>query len=315
MRISKTLVAFCAIALCAVLIGNAATDTEAQAKAREALRKKLAAEGQTTPESPAAAPVAPVPPARRVAPAPGQEDKLREALRQKIQELNQQESGGVTPAATAVPPAPVSPPLPVVPPATVVVTPSSAATAPSPADPSGNEEQLRQATRQKIQELNQTGDVGAATSGSKASDEQVELMRQRLRETIAAEHAREQAARLAVPVQPIATDAAGQSRLAAEADARREAERAATRTIVEEQRRAEAAANAEAERQAAARKKSPTEASPQSGAAGFAPIVAPPSSLPSSKEARLTELTRRYKADEMTPEEYHKERAKLIAEP
>jgi hypothetical protein len=44
-------------------------------------------------------------------------------------------------------------------------------------------------------------------------------------------------------------------------------------------------------------------------------MVAPPTSLSSSKEAQLADLTRRYKADQVTPEEYHKERAKLIAEP
>jgi hypothetical protein len=36
---------------------------------------------------------------------------------------------------------------------------------------------------------------------------------------------------------------------------------------------------------------------------------------PGSKEARLDELLRKYKADEITPHEYHFERAKIIAEP
>lgn len=34
-----------------------------------------------------------------------------------------------------------------------------------------------------------------------------------------------------------------------------------------------------------------------------------------SKEARLDELLRKYRADEITPREYHMERAKIIAEP
>jgi len=277
MRISKTLVAFCAIALCAALVGNAAPDNEAQAKAREALRKKLAEEGQTVPETPAIAPAAPSAPASPISSEPGQEDKLREALRQKIQELNQQEPAGVTTAPAAVTPAPAVTPSPVAAPAPIVVTlPPAAPVAPSPAFgpvvPSGDVEHLRQAMRRKIQELNEpsvaetTQTPAAAAQTSKTSDEQAELMRQRVRETIAEEQAREQAARSAAAAQPTVTEP-------------------------------------------------PTEASPQPGATGFKPIVAPPSALSGSKEARLAELTRRYKADQITPEEYHTERAKLIAEP
>lgn len=36
---------------------------------------------------------------------------------------------------------------------------------------------------------------------------------------------------------------------------------------------------------------------------------------PTSKAGRLAELLRRYKADEITPQEYHMERAKVVAEP
>ncbi|MEK7781347.1 MAG: hypothetical protein AAB370_07585 [Verrucomicrobiota bacterium] len=50
-----------------------------------------------------------------------------------------------------------------------------------------------------------------------------------------------------------------------------------------------------------------------------APITAnietAPSPLSGSKQERLAELLRRYKADEVTPQEYHTQRAKIIAEP
>ena len=36
---------------------------------------------------------------------------------------------------------------------------------------------------------------------------------------------------------------------------------------------------------------------------------------PSTKEQKLADLLRRYQADEITPYEYHMERAKIIAEP
>jgi hypothetical protein len=42
--------------------------------------------------------------------------------------------------------------------------------------------------------------------------------------------------------------------------------------------------------------------------------AAPPSGLPASKEQRLNELLERYKADKITPSEYHQERAKILAE-
>ena len=41
----------------------------------------------------------------------------------------------------------------------------------------------------------------------------------------------------------------------------------------------------------------------------------PPSALPATKEARLAQLLQQYKADQITPEQYHIERAKIIAEP
>jgi hypothetical protein len=50
-----------------------------------------------------------------------------------------------------------------------------------------------------------------------------------------------------------------------------------------------------------------------------APAVAPVTSVASSaamdKHQRLAELLRRYQADEITPLQYHTERAKIVAEP
>lgn len=54
---------------------------------------------------------------------------------------------------------------------------------------------------------------------------------------------------------------------------------------------------------------------PAPAAIVFDPIPAPPSTLPASKEARLAELLKQYQADTLTPEQYHKERAKILAEP
>jgi hypothetical protein len=47
----------------------------------------------------------------------------------------------------------------------------------------------------------------------------------------------------------------------------------------------------------------------------FPPLKAPPSSLAGDKEQRLQDLLRKYRADQITPEEYHQQRAKILAEP
>ena len=52
-----------------------------------------------------------------------------------------------------------------------------------------------------------------------------------------------------------------------------------------------------------------------SAAETLTPIQAPPSSIPADKQQRLAELLGKYKAEEITPEEYHQQRAKILSEP
>jgi hypothetical protein len=47
----------------------------------------------------------------------------------------------------------------------------------------------------------------------------------------------------------------------------------------------------------------------------FATSVGPPPPFSGPKAGRLAELLRRYQADQITPEEYHKQRAAILAEP
>ncbi|HEX4644931.1 MAG TPA: hypothetical protein VH598_04920 [Verrucomicrobiae bacterium] len=44
-------------------------------------------------------------------------------------------------------------------------------------------------------------------------------------------------------------------------------------------------------------------------------LVAPPTNLSGSKEQRLGQLLQQYKADQITPAQYHEQRAKILAEP
>jgi len=46
----------------------------------------------------------------------------------------------------------------------------------------------------------------------------------------------------------------------------------------------------------------------------FPPIAGPPPTVSGDKQQRLAELLRKYRADEITPEEYHQQRAKIMSE-
>ncbi len=47
----------------------------------------------------------------------------------------------------------------------------------------------------------------------------------------------------------------------------------------------------------------------------FPPLAAPPVTLSADKQARLADLLRQYKADIISPEQYHAQRAKILSEP
>jgi hypothetical protein len=108
----------------------------------------------------------------------------------------------------------------------------------------------------------------------------------------------------------------------AEAEANRKAEKA-EQDIIKKHAEAEAKANKEAEEKAnagTAQKPPSTEqaqAKPKSvrKSPALQPIESPPLPISADKEQRLTELLRKYKADELSPEQYHQERAKILAEP
>jgi hypothetical protein len=47
----------------------------------------------------------------------------------------------------------------------------------------------------------------------------------------------------------------------------------------------------------------------------FPPLQPPPPAISAAKRQRLDDLLARYKADQITPEQYHEQRAKILAEP
>jgi len=97
-----------------------------------------------------------------------------------------------------------------------------------------------------------------------------------------------------------------------------------------EKKKAEKAAKAEAEKKAKAEKQQQAAAKPAGkstaatgtnqppkikGTLTLKPIEGPPLPLSADKQQRLAELLQKYKADQITPEQYHTERAKILAEP
>jgi hypothetical protein len=51
------------------------------------------------------------------------------------------------------------------------------------------------------------------------------------------------------------------------------------------------------------------------GAPAFPALQGPTPAVTADKQTRLAELLRKYRADQITPEEYHVQRAKILAEP
>jgi len=49
--------------------------------------------------------------------------------------------------------------------------------------------------------------------------------------------------------------------------------------------------------------------------ATYKPLEGPASPVNASQRQRLDELLSRYQADQVTPEQYHQERAKILAQP
>jgi hypothetical protein len=58
-----------------------------------------------------------------------------------------------------------------------------------------------------------------------------------------------------------------------------------------------------------------TYADPNAGIHDFQPLEGPPLPISSAKQQHLYELLQRYKADQVSPEQYQAERAKILAGP
>jgi translation initiation factor IF-2 len=279
MQIPKSLLLACtaAAAVCSTSL-CAGADSEAQSKAREALRQKLS-ELDTVPQQNSEA-----------------VNKAREALRQKMVELDAEASKSVQPSKPA---APVAPPPPVQPVMAMPKAMDSEAIA-----------KAREALRQKMTELDAQAAPGRPDSAEVAKAR--EALRQKMVELEQQQ-----------PVSP--TTAELQKRAAEEARARK-----AQKAAEEQDAKAKAAAAApapvakpppapvQAQAPAKVEEKAP-EAEPsvkKKPARGeFSRLPGPDLPLSAEKQQKLAELLKKYRADEITPEQYHSQRAKILAEP
>jgi uncharacterized protein YgiM (DUF1202 family) len=237
-----------------VLTAPPPVDSETIAKAREAMRQKMA-EMETQSAPAAAIPAQPVPAVQPMpaavapAPAPAPAAAAPPVIAQPA------------PAPTPVPAPTVQAPPVVVQPApapapAVQTAPQATLAAPTPVD-SETIAKAREALRQKMKELEAQPPAEATTvtpAGTKTTPE----------------------------TKPIATQSQSSP---AQSEAKPMAE------------------------------KPPKKAGKVTGASAFPPLAAPPPSVSADKDQRLQKLLRKYRADQITPEEYHQQRAKILAEP
>jgi len=200
--------------------------------------------------------------------------KAREALRQKMQ-LEGQPQPAAPPAPAAPPQPTVAPPQAVVP-ATPPPTAPVAAPVPRSAD-SDAQAKAREALRQKYNEGQVQQPGASATVAAPATP----------------------AAPTASPFAPhVATWSAGAGDNAAQAKAR-EALWLKMRELDSQQPVAPPIG---------------TPVAPAVPTVAFKPIEPPPAAISGTKSGKLAELLRQYRADQITPEEYHKQRAAILAE-
>jgi hypothetical protein len=156
----------------------------------------------------------------------------------------------------------------------------------------------------------------AAAPITYSTQEETTRQREALRQKIAELSAQEKVVQAAPPRKvapvekpPVAKPPASQSTDVTKAEQAAAAAEAKARA--EEQKRVAAEAKTPKTKARKSKLETTTEIQP----APFAPLEFPPPAVPASKETKLADLLQKYRADQVTPEEYHTQRAKILAEP
>ena len=323
MQILKAILLACALVVATRPVHLQAADTAGQAAARAALQEKMRELKGPAPAvaAPAVSPTvasepAPAAAARaadgNAAPAPfvlpeGASPDLieqaRQANRASRAELERQQKLATQAKRKKTPPPPVSKPSRKEKAAPAAAPEHRTVKAQPEADKNSGPdliEQARQATRDRMAELQNHKHtaipVGQEAPAASAPPTATPVV------TTSVKAAAPTAAELrASKAREAAEKKAGQAQIAkakAEADADKKAQAA-----VAPQKTAKPA------------KKSKPAAATVEAAASLAPLEGPPSSLPARKEQLLHALLEQYKADKISAEEYHEQRAKILAEP
>jgi len=179
------------------------------------------------------------------------------------------------------------------------------------------EAKVRQVLRETIAKLN-AEDMARAFGQGGLSPEMEARVRETLHQAEADLDAKDKAATEAIK-QKQALALAAQERIFAEGDAQR---KAAADLAAKQKAEADRAAREKKEAELAAKHKAAPPAEAKSTPSAEAPAktaqnnsTAPSTMAASSKEQRLSDLLQQYKADKISPAEYHEQRAKILAEP
>lgn len=278
-------------------------------------------------------------------PAPASPDtvaRTREAMRQKVREL-QTQPPGISPAAAPTPAPAWIGQTPVAQPSADVSDPvraavrqklgeldsweSPAGVVPPPAAPAITI-QTREALNWKMQELDRDAAAQAEQERAVAAQAKAEAIRQKEFQAAQA-RAQAEAAQAAerARIEQIRAEAEAARQQAAQVKAEKEAAKAAERARAQQARdEAKAAKAAEsASTQPAPAEAPPAPAKKKTRATAdkksvtteeiLAPLPTPDSPLSADQQTRLAELLRQYRADEITPEEYHRQRAAILGTP
>ncbi len=224
--------------------------------------------------------------------------KAREALRQKLAELDASPAANPTPVAPVPPPAPAVPPPPAAP--TPVFAPVAAPVsvpAPTPVVTIPNSSnKAQEALRQKMAEL----DASPATTPTPP---------------VAATQNAPVVPAAPVPAPAPAVTIPSSSQFAPVPDAVEDAKASRAREALRQQMSVPESAPAIATKLTKQKKSGHAPVFTETVVATAPVMEAPLSPLTGSKAARLAELLQRYNADQVTPKEYHTQRAAILAEP
>lgn len=322
MRISRHLLMTCAVATFLTPAFVHAFDNEAQIRARQALEEKMKqADTQTPPATSAPPAVVTNPaPAVKAMPSSSNEEQMRaqQALEEKMKQIETQ-----TPPTMPAPPATVSKPAPSKrakapapkpEPPVVTVTPnkSTVENPPAQAAPAFAPEISQPATPAAAAPATSVPSMRPSTDAA-TSDKLSDALHQKMHETEA-----EPVAPVAPPVvkaQPPVQHETPMATRPAPAVAPPAAASAPTYAPIPEPSNTVRPTLPETPTPTPAPAPTVANKQPAAPVVNLPPLSGPPSSLSAAKQQKLDALLQQYRADQISPEQYHEQRAKILSEP